>query len=301
MDVSGGMFAFDSKMGSRAALSSAPVRCGTIDATMTPWGRSRRRFAARLAHLAFAGAIAGRALPLAAAQWIRPGRARVLRVAALAEQALKLQAQIGQGILVGRARRSLAAALRAMDAAVRALGTPPAPSELHERTAILALLVAQYRARASRPPAREAAAAMGERAEEIEWEAERIAALLGADDGSPPALAARAIDGAFRAERIARLLLWRRWGIEPPDAQAALAAAKDALRSDLEALRTGAGATARTRSELQVAENQAAFLFAAGWRLDAAERSKDLEFAVKASDNARESFERLAVLYERMG
>jgi hypothetical protein len=295
------MFAFDSKMGPRGGLSSAAIRCGTIDATMTPWRRSRRRFAARLAHLAFAGAVAGRGSALAAAAWERPGRARVLAVAALAEQVLKLHAQVGQGILVRRARRALAAALRGMDSAVRALGTPPAPSELHERVAILAILVAQYRAHASRPPARDAAAGMGERAEEIEWEAQRIAALLGADDGSPQALAARATDAALRAERIARLLLWRRWGLGPTDAQAALASAKEALQSDLDALRGGAGATARTRSELQVAENQAAFLFAAGWRIDAAERAKELEFAVKAGDNARESFERLAALYERMG
>ncbi|HSN22453.1 MAG TPA: hypothetical protein VLS49_17340 [Usitatibacter sp.] len=263
---------------------------------------TRRRFAARLAQLAFASWIAARhAGAMAAAAAASPGPAQALRVAALAERVLKLQAQAGQNLLALRARRSFAAALRELDAAIRALGNPPAASELHERTAILVLLVAQYRARAQRRPTREAALELGERAEEIEWEALRIAALLPAPADSPRALAAKAVDGGLRAERIGRLLLWQRWGIAAPSAGERLAAEKVALQADLDALRAASGSSAQAHAELQVAENQAAFLFAAAWRLDGADAAQSLEFAVKASDNARESLERLAAIYGAMG
>ena len=53
--------------------------------------------------------------------------------------------------------------------------------------------------------------------------------------------------------------------------------------------------TPESESELQLAENQAAFLFAALRASDAGTRA--LEDAAKASDNLQESMERLARLY----
>ena len=115
--------------------------------------------------------------------------------------------------------------------------------------------------------------------------------------GSEQALAARAVGAGGEAQRIARLLLWQRWGIAPSSAAADLARAKAALRSGLEALRDAPQADRATRAELQVAQNQASFLFAASWDGESGRRS--LEYAVKASDNARESLERLAAIYLR--
>jgi hypothetical protein len=180
---------------------------------------------------------------------------------------------------------------------VHALGMPPPPSELHERIAILALLVDQYRGWALRNPGRDVARALAQRAEEIEWEAQRITGLVAPRLGSEEALAAKAVAAGGAAQRIARLLLWRRWGIARSSGSEDLARAKAALQSRLDALRDAPQADAATRAELQVAQNQASFLFAASWEGAGGRRS--LEYAVKASDNARESLERLADLYLR--
>ena len=253
----------------------------------------RRRFAAWLAAVALARLAGGRAFAAPAAR--APSAIDALRVASLAERILKLHGQVGQGILAPRGRRALGTAIRDLDRAVHALGVPPPPSELHERIAILVLLVGQYRGWALRNPSRDVARALAERAEEIEWEAQRIAALVPPRLGSEEALAAKAVAGGGEAERIARLLLWQHWGVARPAAAADLAQAKAALQSRLEALREAPQADAATRAELQVAENQASFLFAASWGGEGGRRS--LEYAVKASDNARESLERLADLY----
>ncbi len=256
----------------------------------------RRRFTASLAAAALACALAGPAFAAPAARV--PSAIDALRVASLAERILKLQGQVGQGILPPRGRRALGGAIRGLESAVRALGMPPPPSELHERIAILALLVDQYRGWALRNPNRDVACALAERAEEIEWEAQRIAGLVPPRLGSEEALAARAVAAGGAAERIARVLLWQRWGIAAPHAAGDLARAKAALQSSLDALSQAPQADAATRAELQVAQNQASFLFAAAWGGEGGRRS--LEYAVKASDNARESLERLAALYRRM-
>jgi hypothetical protein len=264
---------------------------------------TRRRFAARLVQLAAGAWIAARRAPVVGREVAAspvPSPAAALRIAALVERVLKLQAQAARDVLAARARRALPAALRDMEAAMRTLGVPASPAELHERAAILALLVAQFRARAARGPGRDAARDMGDRAEEIEWEAERIAAFLDARVDASRSLAGRAIDGAWRAERIGRLLVSPRAGLGGAHADDALAAAKAALQADLEALRAAAAPEAsRMRAELQVAENQAAFLFAASWRGGKGQAARELEFAVKASDNAAESLQRLAALWER--
>jgi hypothetical protein len=218
-----------------------------------------------------------------------------MRVASLAERIVKLHAQVAQGILAPRGRRALAGAIRELDRSVHALGVPPPPSELHERVAILAILAGQYRGWALRNPGRDVAAALEERAEEIEWEARRIAALVPARAGSEQALAVKAIAAGEEAERIARLLLWERWRIAPASSGGELAKAKAALQAGLAELAGAPQADAATEAELQVAENQASFLFAASWSGEGGRAA--LEYAVKASDNARESLDRLAALY----
>jgi hypothetical protein len=261
----------------------------------------RRRWLARLLAVAFAPRLAAGAAPRPVPRAAGPTAAAALRVAATTERVLKLHGQVGARVLVPRARRALGPALADLAAAVRVLGTAPAPSELHERLAILAILVNQFRPIARKPAGRDLALALAERAEEIEWEAERVAALVEAAGGAPRDPAAKAEEAAGDAERIGRLLLWERWGIAGPTGAKLLAAAKAALQSGLEALRE-APQPGAIEAELQVADNQAAFLFASAYRLDWGEAGgRELEYAVKASDNARESLERLAALYARAG
>jgi hypothetical protein len=93
---------------------------------------------------------------------------------------------------------------------------------------------------------------------------------------------------------------WRRWGIAGAAVARRLADAKAALQAGLEALGAARRAGA-IQTELQVAQNQAAFLFAAAARLESGEAGeRELEYAAKAAGNARESLERLAALFARV-
>jgi hypothetical protein len=213
-----------------------------------------------------------------------------LHVATLAERIAKLHAQAGQGILAERAKRSLAQSVRRFDADVRALGRPAAPAELHEAVAILALLAKEYHAWALKAATRDNSRGLGERADEVAWMAAK-AARLQAPGG--PTTAARAEEAAALAQRSARFALWRRWqvgastGNELGLATAQLHAALDALHA--------APATPESDAELQVADNQAAFLFTA--IRDSEADPHALETLAKAADNLQESMERLAALH----
>ncbi len=255
---------------------------------------SRARLVSALARIALAACFAQGICDAAP-----PGPAlAALRVASLTERALKLQAQVGQVMLADRSRRALAQAVRDLDAAVRAVGTPASPAELHDSAAILRLLVADYRAWALKAPTRDNARKLGERAEEIAWEAAKVVRLLGEAGQAAHPLAVKAADASALSQRIARLLLWQRWGIATSSGVNELALAKAALRADLDALRAAPSPTSEIDSELQVAESQAAFLFAAAYRLDSgAEGARQADFVAKASDNMHESLERLASLY----
>lgn len=213
-----------------------------------------------------------------------------LRVATLAERIAKLQAQAGQGLLAERAKRSLAQALRQLEAAARDVGRPAAPADLHESAAILQILVREYHAWALKPANRENARGLGDRCDEVAWTAAKAARLFAPGEAMD---AARAEQVAALGQRAARLALWRHWSVGTSlDNEIALAAAQ--LHAALEALHK-APTTPESESELQLAENQAAFLFAALRASDAGTRA--LEDAAKASDNLQESMERLARLY----
>jgi hypothetical protein len=215
-----------------------------------------------------------------------------LRTAAAAERVLKLHAQLGQGLLAQRSRRRLHEALVALDASVRAIGVPASPPELHESAALLAILSAQYRVRAQRPPTRDAAHALGERAEELAWEAGKVARLA----MPAPRLALRAEQAAGLAERIGRLVVWQSWGIAPAHGEETLRRARSDLASALAELHQYGEPDAAIDAELGVAENQASFLPAAVAAGDADGTAGEAELLAKASDNAAESLERLSGL-----
>lgn len=253
---------------------------------------SPRRRAATLAFLAIA-LLAGpaAAAPHDGARAGAVGQAlAALRVATLAERIAKLQAQAAQGVLAERARRALAQTVRRFDSAVQALARPASPVELHEALAILALIAKEFHAWALKPATRDNARGLGERADEVAWQAVKAARLHGLDGAAP---AARAEEAAALAARAARLAFWRHWqaggssGERLARAVAGLHAAVDALHA--------APATPETDAELQVADNQAAFLFAA--LDDSRTDARALETVAKAADNMQESMERLAALH----
>jgi hypothetical protein len=212
-----------------------------------------------------------------------------LGVATLAERIAKLQAQAAQGVLAERARRALSQALRRFDAAVHGLGRPALPAELHENVAILALIAKEYHAWALKSPTRDNARGLAERADEVAWVAAKAARLYAP---GAPSSAARAEEAAALAQRASRLAFLRHWQAGG-SAGEELARIVVRLHGALDALHA-APATADTDAELQVADNQAAFLFAALG--DADKDPHALETAAKAADNMQESMERLSAL-----
>jgi hypothetical protein len=254
-----------------------------------------------LAALATAGAIAASAAGPAGAR-AEPRPVDALRVAALAERILELQAQEGVGVLDPRGRRgrrAAATALHEFDAGVRAIGVPAAPADLHEAAALLALLAADYRAWAQKPASRDNARKLADRAEEITWQATKLSRLLADDPLGAGPLAVRAEEASALAQRIARLLAWKRWGIAGAAWAKDLALAQSGLEASVGALREGAANTPEALAELQLGENQVEFLLAAAGRLaQGSADPHDLETAVKAADNAYESMQRLAALHE---
>jgi hypothetical protein len=254
---------------------------------------SVRRRAAVLAAFAFIPLLASAAPAAPREPAHRDAQAQslaALRVASLAERIAKLQAQAGQGVLAERAKRSLAQSLRQLDAAMRELGRPAAPAELHESVAILQILAREYRTWALKPATRDSARGLGERCDEVAWTAAKAARLFAPGETTPAARAERA---AALGQQAARFALWRQWHVGGSVGnEIALAAAQ--LRADIDALHMSP-ATPETDAELQVADNQAAFLFAALRESETDARA--LETAAKASDNMQESMERLARVY----
>jgi len=254
-----------------------------------------------LAALATAGWTAASAAGPAAAR-AEPRPAEALRVAAFAERILELQAQEGLGVLDPRGRRgrrAAATALREFEASVRAVGVPAAPADLHEAAALLALLAADYRTWAQKPASRENARKLAERSEEVGWQATKLSRLLTDDPLGTGPLAARAEEAAALAQRIARLLAWKRWGLAGPAWAKDLALAQPGLEAAMAALREAAASMPEALAELQLAQNQAEFLLAAAGRIaNGGADPHDLEVALKAADNAYESMQRLAALHD---
>jgi len=248
---------------------------------------SARRRAAALILFGFASFAAAAAEPAHAS--VEAQALAALRVATLTERIAKLQAQAAQGVLAERARRALSQTVRRFDAAVQALGRPAPPTELHENVAVLVLIAKEYRVWALKSATRDNARGLAERADEVAWVAAKAARLYAPGE---PSAAARAEEAAALAQRAARLAFLRHWqpggsaGDELTRVIARLHEAIDALHA--------APATPETDAELQVADNQAEFLFTA---LDAAgSEARALETAAKAADNMQEYMERLSAV-----
>jgi hypothetical protein len=229
-----------------------------------------------------------------------PRAVAAVRLATLAERVAKLDAQIGQGILVDRSRRAMAEAFRDFEAGHRALASAAPSPELREHLRLLALLWQDYRAWAVRPPSRENARKLGERTEEVVWVAMKAArALHGEPRAASALLAFKAAQACTLSQRIPRLHLWRRWGIRDESLLNELRLAEAQLHASLESLRTVSTNTPEITAELLVAENQAAFLAQASKQLDRGkEVARHLEYVAKSGDHILESMERVARLYD---
>jgi hypothetical protein len=229
-----------------------------------------------------------------------PRASAAIRLATFAERVAKLEAQAGLGLLVPRSRRGMDEALRDFEAVRLALLGSAAAPELREQLRLLALLWEDYRAWAARAPTRDNARKLGERTEEVVWVAMKAARLLhGTQVVAADTLAFSSAEAGMLSQRVARLLLWRRWGIRDENLSKELRDCEARLHATLESLRAAPGNTPEIVAELQVAENQAAFLAHASRQLEAGkDAARHLEFIAKSGDHILESMERVTRLYE---
>ena len=223
-----------------------------------------------------------------------------MRLEALAERIAKLQAQLGQGVLAERSRRAMPEAVRDFDAALRAVAARSATQEIRDNYVLLRLLWQDYRGWALKPPSRDNAKRLADRAEEVSWIAAKGARLvLEPGRKGTGRLALDAAHAATLAQRVARLHLLRRWGLRDEGLATTLALSSADLRATIEKLRNSPHNTPEIDSELQVAEGQMGFLLQAAQELEGGRGSlRQMEFIAKAGDHILESMERVARLYE---
>lgn len=223
-----------------------------------------------------------------------------MRLEALAERMAKLQAQLGQGVLAERSRRALKESMREFETSLRA-ATASAPNlEAKENYALLALLWQDYRAWVVKPPSKDNARRLAERAEEITWIASKGARMI-LEPGRKGTgrLALDAAHAATLAQRVARLHLLRRWGLRDAGIEKQLMAATEDLGATMEKLRKSPSNTPEVETELRVAGDQLSFLAQAVQDLEGGRgTARQMEFIAKAGDNIMESMTRVARMYE---
>ena len=223
-----------------------------------------------------------------------------MRLEALSERIAKLHAQLGQQVLVERSRRALPESVREFDAALRDVRALAAGPEARDTYILLGLLWTDYRGWALKPPTRDNAKKLAERAEEVAWVAAKGARLVhGTGRKGTGALALDAAHAATLSQRLARLYLLRRWDVKPESAERAVPAVEAQLQGTLDRLRAASANTPQIETELQAAQGQLAFLLQAGRELDTRRADmRTLEFAAKSADHLFEAMERVVRLYE---
>lgn len=218
------------------------------------------------------------------------------RLAMLAERTAKSYLQVAQGLLVSRSRRAVRDSVREFDAQLPRVGALAADAEARENFVLLGLLWKEMRSWAHKPPTRDNARAVSERAEEVSWIASKGARLLGTQ-GSAQRAALTAMRAATLAQRIARLYLLDRMGAMDARRVNDLSEAKSGLAATLTTLVAGPQ-DGGVDGELQMARSQHEFLVSAMRDYDAAHSAAAMEVIAKTADNIADSMERAARLYE---
>lgn len=236
---------------------------------------------------------------------IEPGvrATTAVRLGMLAERIAKLHAQVGQGVLAERSRRSLSAAIRDFDATLRSVLSGAPSAEIRDNYVLLTLLWNDYREWAQKAPNRENARKLRERNEEIAWVAAKGARMFQEHSrATTNASALRAAAAALLSQRIPKLYLWRRWEMRDEALARELREAEENLRRTLDTLLAARDNTPEIAAELQVAENQLRFMADAARSFEARHAApRHLEFIAKTGDHILEALERATRLYQGAG
>jgi len=218
-----------------------------------------------------------------------------LRLVPLVERVARLHAQSGQGVMAQRSRKALGEAIHEFDAALRAsLAATPA-TEARENYVLLAMLWQDYRDWAQRAPTRETGRKLRERTEEVAYQAAKASRLfVESPRASAAATAVRAAQAVTAAQRIAKVLLWRRWDIRDEGLERELREARENLPRALDAIAASPGVGAEDLVQVQSAQTQWRFLADAAAQLEKpGADARALEFACKAADHILEALKRL--------
>ena len=228
---------------------------------------------------------------------------RAMRQPMLAERITKLYTQVGQNILGARTARQLPAAVQEFQAGLKELLANAPNAEIRENYQLLDQLWGEYKSIASKTPTLENARKLAEQNEEVVWISTKGAQLIQEQSRTVRGdLIRTAGDIRVLSQRIAKLYLFRSWGIRSDVIANDLKDADAAYRVAMARLAAAPQNTPEIRAELQLADNQYLFLGQAIARLNAGRNAaQELEFVAKTCDNILEVMERVARLYEALG
>ncbi len=266
-----------------------------------PFNVPRRRMLAGLLAATLSLALPVAAQPKPAVKFDGPvALNKAFRQPMLAERITKSFTLVGQKVLETRSKRNLEDSIKEFEAALKELqATAPTP-EIRDNYQLLEQLFGEYRDITGKPVNLENAKLLAEQNEELVWISTKGATLIQEYTKSERSdLIATASDIRTLTQRIAKLYLFRSWGIRTDVIANDLKKAEADYRADIKKLLAAPQNTEQIKSELALAETQYLFLRQAIDRLNASlVSSVELEYVSKACDNILEVMERVTKLYE---
>jgi hypothetical protein len=225
---------------------------------------------------------------------------KAIRQPMLAERITKSFTLVGQKVLEARSKRQLDDAVKEFEAALKELQTTAPTADIKDNYQLLEQLFEEYKSITSRPVSLVNAKLLAEQNEELVWISTKGAMLIQAHTKSARGdLIIAAGDVRTLSQRIAKLYLFRSWGIRSEVIANDLKKAEADYRADMARLLAAPQNTEQIKSELALAETQYLFLKQAIERLNANKTSTtELEHVTKACDNILEVMERVTKLYE---
>ena len=225
---------------------------------------------------------------------------KAIRQPMLAERITKSFALIGQNVLEIRSRRQMNDSLHEFGVALKELRAGAPTPEIKDNYELLAQLFEEYQGIQTKPVNVANARELAEQNEELVWISQKGAMLIQAYAKSTRSdLISTAGDARTLTQRIAKLYLFRSWGVRGDVIAKDLKKALADYRTSINKLIASPENTDQIKSELALAETQWTFLQQAMERLNTNQTSKlELEFVSKSCDNILEVMERVTKLYE---
>jgi hypothetical protein len=261
----------------------------------------RRRILGGLVVALLSAALPAAAQPKAAPKFDGPSALnKAFRQPMLAERITKSFTLVGQNVLGTRSRRNLEDAIKEFEAALKELQATAPTAEIRDNYQLLEQLFGEYREITGKAINLDNAKLLAEQNEELVWISTKGAGLIQAYTKSERSdLIATASDIRILTQRVAKLYLFRSWGIRSEVIANDLKKAEADYRTDIKKLLAAPQNTEQINSELALAETQYLFLKQAIDRLNANKTSSaELEYVSKACDNILDVMERVTKLYE---